>query len=443
MNPTTLSKTSCAKCKKTITDRCFLHCSNCKDDYCLQCANAEKRFFNTMSPERKSKWACVPCKVKQSKGNTVFGRQNLPLTKTNVNNKKTDRDLIITTRSQQKLANMPMANDDNDDSIVSQLGNTMCTPNDIRDNVNICTIDQISHLLDTKLEQYKTLIISELKSEMRSLIQHEIHDITSNLKVEIKENMTCLTSKQNALTYEIDQLHSKIATMENEQKKLKNEIQNLQNGHNMISQKPTEDTCKKIVLYGLNESRRENEDELYRKISYVFRDILNVNLEGYIEDLHRLGKRGNRRPIVIELISKRMTKFILDNYRRFKETGLVISRYLDGEGINTRRELIVLLQEARNQGKNAVIRNNKLLINGKEHSQPEHTYLNTNEDQKQYEKHAEAITRTENKNQQCLIYTEQPSQQDTFTSTPNTHQQLDLVPATPTGRVNANFRPYT
>jgi uncharacterized protein (UPF0335 family) len=464
-----------------ITGRWFLQCSKCKNVSCLECANAEKRFFNTMSPGQKTEWVCVPCKNKQPKGTNIItgtsaaytqvhvsnsnernrndhentkipvsSRRNLPTAPSIVNKKNSkeiDSKYIITTR-QQKLANHLIANKDNDsdESDVSLLGNTMCTPqNNLMRNdtsINQSTVDKISHLLDTKLEQYKTSTVSELKSEMRALIQQEIHHVISSLKLEITENMKCVTSKQTALQSEIDQFHSKIMALETEQKKLKNEIQNLHNGHKIVTEKPTEDISKRIVLYGLDASQRDNENELYVRIANVFRGILNVNIEGYIESLHRLGKRGNRRPIVIELISKRMSQYILDNCRAFQGTGLTISRYLDTEGINKRRGLIVLLQEARKQGKNAVIRNNTLVINGKAHLETSQirTPSSVLEDQSTHKKQAGLVAEAENKYKECVNYSEQRSLQDICTSTPKTHQHLDQTTASTTRTVIDNFR---
>lgn len=186
--------------------------------------------------------------------------------------------------------------------------------------------------------------------------------------------------------------------------------------------------------------KRENENELYMRIANVFRGILNVNIEGYIESLHRLGKRGNRRPIVIELISKRMSQYILDNCRSFQGTGLAISRYLDTEGINKRRELIVLLQEARKQGKNAVIRNNTLLINGKEHLETVRTPSLTLDDQNTHEKATRLVVGAETKYNECATHSEPRSLQDICTSTPKMHQDLDQTTASTTGSINNTFR---
>lgn len=94
---------------------------------------------------------------------------------------------------------------------------------------------------------------------------------------------------------------------------------------------------KTLVLYGLNEFRNENEYDLYERVTEVFYQITNVNLAGYIEDIRRIGKRGWRRPLVIELLSKRTTKYILSNVKNFKNSGLWVSEYLDEQGLHERK----------------------------------------------------------------------------------------------------------
>lgn len=91
-------------------------------------------------------------------------------------------------------------------------------------------------------------------------------------------------------------------------------------------------------------------------------------MEGCIEGIYRLGKKGYRRPVVVELINRRITKNILQNYRAFTGTGMGITEYLDGELMEKRKELGKILQEARKEGKHAVFAGNKLMINGQEYA---------------------------------------------------------------------------
>ncbi|KAL4717530.1 hypothetical protein ACJJTC_000679 [Scirpophaga incertulas] len=129
------------------------------------------------------------------------------------------------------------------------------------------------------------------------------------------------------------------------------------------------ENSRKVVLYGLNENYSESEYELHDYIIHIFIDLMNVNLTGYIEDVRRIGKRGNRRPIVIELLSKNMKKHLLSHGYMFKNTGFVITEFLDDESLRERHNLRRQLLEARRNNHHGVIKRNKLIIDGQIHEQ--------------------------------------------------------------------------
>lgn len=150
------------------------------------------------------------------------------------------------------------------------------------------------------------------------------------------------------------------------------------------------DKQKKFVLYGLQETYDEDEYNLNYRIINVFKDLFNVDLTGYIEESTRIGKKGNRRPLIVELISKNMTKYILQNVAYLRNTGLYISEYLDENGRNNRKKAQEILRNARKNGRHAIIRNNKIIIDGKDYKHksdkdiPETTnydkYISNNQD---------------------------------------------------------------
>lgn len=109
-----------------------------------------------------------------------------------------------------------------------------------------------------------------------------------------------------------------------------------------------------------------------RVINIIF-EIINVDLNGYIEKITRLGRNGYRRPLVIELLSKKMTKYIISQSRLFSRSGIAIAEFLDNDAIKKRNEneLRKILQEAWKEGKHAVFRNNRLIINGREYTEVE------------------------------------------------------------------------
>lgn len=113
------------------------------------------------------------------------------------------------------------------------------------------------------------------------------------------------------------------------------------------------------------ENYYENEQELSERAINIFYDILNIDISGYIEEVSRIGTRISKRPLKIELLSRRMAQFILQNAQYFKNTGLTVSEYLDKQALNERKSIKRALQIARKHGKHAIIRNNELVVNEK------------------------------------------------------------------------------
>lgn len=364
-----ISIKTCAGCLHEITGRQYMICSLCNKTYDLLCANVpEKRYFNTMTLEHKQKWKCQNCICKQPKMNNI-NTPIKPLTQDDVAN--------ITQRKHLKSP-VPIETYDRSESSVEEhylddrsiLGDTInSTTTRTSPPETSITIVQISELLDIKLETYEKKIITQISSEIRNLIKEEIEKSILNLKTEMISHIDTIATEQINLKIKIDCLEEKVLFMETQRNQLENKIQDLQKDVcDMKRLPPTSvDNGRKFVLYGLDEYKWEHDDELYDRILNILYDIMNINLEGYIEDIHRLGKKGYRRPIVVELTNRRITKNILQNYRAFTGTGMAVTEYLDGELMEKRKELGKILQEARRQGKHAVFARNKLIINGKEY----------------------------------------------------------------------------
>lgn len=199
------------------------------------------------------------------------------------------------------------------------------------------TLDNFRQLLDAKLEEklenHKFSIIEEIRSAFKS----EINKAVQNLKQEIAQNTDTLRSEQVSIKEDISYLDEKVEKLEMEKNKLQLEIQNLHKNADRLL-RTEDDNSKKLVIYGLDEYNSENETELEKRIIYMFRDVMCTDLTGYIEEIKRLGKYGRRRPILLELLSKRMTKYILSNVKQFRSTGVYVTEFLNGKGLQDKRQ---------------------------------------------------------------------------------------------------------
>lgn len=333
-----------------------------------------------MTPDRKKEWKCQECVSKQPKTNN----SNTPVRST-VSAPDKDDGVAIKIMGKTKYKrpdthNNEESSDDEqtaDDSILGDTQNSPSAPNTAEKTLGIITLEQISQLLDKKLETNEIKIKSFLKAELRILIKEEIE---KTMKKEITNCLNKVSAEQNKLKSEIDSLTQKINVMETQYNKLQESLTKIQ------TQQPTttsanncsNENSKKFVLYGLDENEWETEYDVYDRVINLFHDVVNVDLNGYIEDITRLGKRGYRRPVIIELLSKKMTKYILQHSRLFSRSGLSVAELLDNEGIKKRNELGKILQKARKEGKHAIIRNNRLFIEGIEYRKSQSEENNEN-----------------------------------------------------------------
>lgn len=325
----------CDGCKQSITDRRFLQCSFCNKHYDLECANvSEARFYNTLTPEKKKNWKCPTCVCKAPKTNN----QNTPL-------RPTSPDQYVTMRKRQnqsfKTLNQSLNRSIDTDRSVDEIGDDtrMSPQNNSGDTI---TLSSISQLLDTKLENIKSSLLSDIKNT----IQAELNIAIKNLQEDVNQ-------KTNELKIEQNTINEKITTIDTKIKNIEEQLNTLM-------------SPKKIVLFGIPEQPNETEYDLYDRVSRVFHDIMNININPYIEEIKRIGKTGRNRPLAIELLNKRMTKYVIENCKCFKNTGIAVDLFMEGEKLQKRNTLRKNLQEARKNGHHAIIKNNKLFINGKE-----------------------------------------------------------------------------
>lgn len=291
----------------------LLRCVSCKGIYHYKCLNIKTEYYHENKNKLLNSWRCPNCEnvSKQRKNDNTPIRGQLPPT----------------------LNNSSMSIDDQIQEDYTILGNTDAFE-DLSLNVRLditnpqlpdtesITLNSISKLLDIKLEQHKQSILCEI----RNTVQSELNTALLKLRLEFTQKTQQLQSNQSNINSRIENITEKIEVLEVENAKLKNYIEQIR-----FQPSSTVDYSKRIVVYGLNEYSMETDYNLEERIINAFQITLNVDLTGYIEEIHRIGRNGTKRPVKFELISKRMTKYILRNKRYLKSQGLYISEYLDKE----------------------------------------------------------------------------------------------------------------
>lgn len=340
-------ESKCAGCLQELPRREFLTCRHCGNSYDLECANiASKRIYNTMTLERKNIWKCQACSCNSPK----TGNADTPI-------RPRDREL-----TDLELNNITETFSSQDLSILADTNQIEVSSNKIVQ----CelTIQNLSEMIATQLKENNKSIISQLQTT----IQTEINKAIAQLKQDVTKDINSLSQLNKKQQIDIQLINTKINKLENTNEELKKEIKDLEEKltTGQFRKHSPETNRKKIVLFGFTEYYREPENDLHNRITELFRDIMRVDLAGYIEDTYRIGKYNKKnRPLVIELLSKKMAKYITENSQYFHGTKLSISDFLDE---NARKERKIMRDEmfkARTKGLHAVIRNNTLYIEGK------------------------------------------------------------------------------
>lgn len=343
----------CAGCNSDLLEEQYLVCHICQSAYDLECTNINKIQFNSMTTRNKNEWKCQACVCsmpKRDNTNTPVRQTYCEPTCTTPNN------LNVTLRRKPKSNDVTTELSPDDIIGDTQISQSLHLINENHigtlNNSDSIILEKFSQLLDTKLECMKISIIQNVKNT----IQAEFTNAINKLQNDLIQSKSILATEQSTLKEKICTLNNKIDTIEQQ-------LQILENGN-------------KIVLYGLQEEYYETDNDLYDRVSRAFYEIMNIDINPYIEEIKRIGKRGEKRPLQIDLISKRMAKYITENGRAFKNTGLSVGKFLDRKELQHRNELRKKVNLARKNGQRAYIKNNKLYINGKESEDyNERTYI--------------------------------------------------------------------
>lgn len=370
-----MSKT-CAGCLQEIPDRRFMQCSICIKNYDLECSNvSEARFYNTMTADHKKKWKCPQCVAQRPK--LTIDNTDTPIRKQASTSNVQPADTPLDATEEMQSSNVTMrkkpsyheTNSSDEDDLLP-LGNTLrpsdSTSEEKSISANTINIQQFEELLKRNLKENNDSFLTQVKT----IIQTEIEKSLREMKFEFKETTDKIKNEQTAIELEIKEMSQKIEKLQNKWTTLQEDTETLkkkvQEKYSKYEYTGNNDNEKTFVLHGIVYNYWETEYDLTEKISNIFHEILNTNISGYIEEISFLGKKGGNRPLKIELISKRMKKYVIGNSDCFKNTGLSVTDYYDTATLKKRWELKQALQTARKNGQHAIIKNNKLIINGRE-----------------------------------------------------------------------------
>lgn len=178
------------------------------------------------------------------------------------------------------------------------------------------------------------------------------------MKTELDEQTAIITrSITETIMHNIDE---KLEPFLKENKVLKNEVQRLKEKVNYLEEKNRKNN---LLIHGIKETEK-NHQELFILIKETLGN-LDIDIDKYqINNYYRLGKKqgdGKVRPILISFTSFQKKLAILISKKKMpKQT--YITEDFSKETLETRKNLQEELKQIKQSGKNAFIRNNKIVI---------------------------------------------------------------------------------
>lgn len=206
-------------------------------------------------------------------------------------------------------------------------------------------------------EQITIQSLSAMFQQLRS-------DIKNDISNEIKYEMSLMN----------DNLNEKLESFKRDQKDLKEEVQKQNKDLQYVDK---EIRRKNIVIHGIEENEVETTQNhqavLVETVLQLINNELKTNLTiGEIDFIGRIGKKmpNKKRPIKVILTTQRKKMAIL-SARKQMENGSYITEDFPPQVIETRKQLTPLMLEFRKNGKHAIIKYNKLVVDGMEVSETE------------------------------------------------------------------------
>lgn len=179
------------------------------------------------------------------------------------------------------------------------------------------------------------------KKFLSALLKRHCDALCAELKGEVR-----------ALKDELYIQRNKIQSLEEENQLLRNQV-------NQLDRKSRQ---KNLIFYGLS----CRVDEVEQRVKKTLEENLQVEVAQHaISDIHKLGK-DQKSPILLELNSRIVRLNILHKASKLKGTGISISPDYTLEEREQRRILVRRMKESIEEGNNARIRGNKLVIDNKQ-----------------------------------------------------------------------------
>lgn len=180
--------------------------------------------------------------------------------------------------------------------------------------------------------------------KMKTDMQENINQNINQLRTELQNNQKGIQTSINKLEEKSESHEKKISYMEKEGRR------------------------KNILILGLKEEEN-NPQELEAAILGLIQNQIKVNISiTEIDYIQRIGKRNDKtsRPVLVKLLATRKAWEILNHRKNLQNSNLTLIEDFPKDVQEKRKKLVPLMKKMRQEGHHAIIKYDKLIVDGEE-----------------------------------------------------------------------------
>uniref|UniRef100_A0A8D8Q4Q5 Transposase n=1 Tax=Cacopsylla melanoneura TaxID=428564 RepID=A0A8D8Q4Q5_9HEMI len=199
------------------------------------------------------------------------------------------------------------------------------------------------------LEKFSDMFMEKLAETMT-----KIEETNNLIQSESEKSRNIIDTLVTQMTEEMNKLRTKVKEMEKrivENERRTDRIKNKQN----------------LVIFGVKEETQENPATLENEVLKLIKTKLNVTIEkSEVDHIKRFGKAKDKKPIMLKLTTWKKKAQVLANTSKLKNTNIVIKEDIPKDIMDIRKKLYPKMKMYREQNRHAIIRYDKLYLDGKE-----------------------------------------------------------------------------
>ncbi|KAI5751693.1 hypothetical protein M8J77_010005 [Diaphorina citri] len=162
-------------------------------------------------------------------------------------------------------------------------------------------------------------------------------------------------------------MNKKLQPLVKEVTEMKQKVQNLEKNIEInMSRINKIEKKRNLIIFGLEQEEEEDPTMLEEKLLQLFKEKLNIKVETFeIDFIKRFGKAKDKKPIVVGLTTWKRKISILTQTPKLKGTNIVIKEDFPKDVIEIRKKLYPQMKTYREQNRKAILKYDKLYVDGK------------------------------------------------------------------------------